>query len=203
MKMKKVINTSLFLFIVIANILLLVNVIGSRNKLVEVSTINESLQKQNSFAKENFAFLIQNRNAKINRDVFVMNQHGEQKTIDNLINNRVKLFLRIPEFSCTTCYEKTFQNFSELDSLYKGDSIIVLTSYSNVNSLYNFKRVNQVFSPTFNLKSSKLLPDSNLEEFQKPFFIELSAEGNVVSLQLVDKNNFQMVYDYFDALQNH
>lgn len=195
------INKLLWSLIAVFSILNLyyVNItIKNRTIIKELRDSNYQLVQQLKFVKENRYLKMQNRNVEVSPNTIVLKENGEEISFKVLLEERTKLFLYIPPFSCTSCYEKIIQNMSKLDSLYCGDSIIIIATYDNINSLNNFKRVNQIEQLVYNLKG-EILPQYN-DEVQKPCFIEMSGDGKIKSLQIIDMNYFELVYEYLDAL---
>lgn len=187
----------LFIFIVIDGFFLIKNV-EYKVAIKDLNYLIEQLQRKNDFLEMNQSHLTKNCGCSLDLETLIFEQTGNEISLRRLIADKTKLILYIPKFSCTSCYEKVISNMSSIDSLYKGDSVIVLSTYDNVNSLNNFRRVNQIKRAVYNIKNN-LLPyyEDNLT---KPCFIEVMGDGKIKSIQIIDVKYFDLVEKYLTEI---
>jgi hypothetical protein len=136
------------------------------------------------------------RHKAINKNTTLNDENGNEIRMIDLLKAKKNLIFYIPKFSCSSCYEKIFQDIPKMDSMYNMENMLIISSLNDANSLNNFKRVNHILSPIYNSFENHIISNMSMDKIEKPCFIELSNDGDILSTQIVDSENFEFMFEY-------
>jgi hypothetical protein len=189
----------ILLLLLILNVFFFVILKQNRLFLHELQNLNQELLSKVNFLILDRQLYYELRDKTIDINISLIDQNGNELKLISLLERKSNLILYIPKLSCNSCYEKFFQDYSKLDSLYHRE-ILIISSLNDANRLNNFKRVNYILSPIYNSFDKNLFPNTNTYDLDKPYFIEVSNDGEIISTQILSSDNFNFIYDYFKAL---
>ena len=78
--------------------------------------------------------------------------------------------------------------------------MLIISSLNDASRLNSFKRVNQIFIQIYHSNNKNILPVIDEDNLEKPLFVEVSNKGEIISTQIIDSENYEIIYDYLDAI---
>ncbi|HLO92366.1 MAG TPA: hypothetical protein VK172_14470 [Lentimicrobium sp.] len=160
--MKKASHTIILL--VILNIVLLIILIYGRFFWIdsnEPESIKSDLNDMTMYNLQNKNYLwyqATSDNTKLNKGLIVRNENGDTISIKNLFS-KPSLVLRYSELNCQSCVDIILKSLLS-DTSFNENNTLILGYYREPDYLYQFKRINSVHMPIFNIWALELPPDT-------------------------------------------
>lgn len=136
-------------------------------------------------------------NLKISKD-FSFYKSKKAQSIDEIIN-KGKLFLCLPDKSCTTCYKELFSIFSKYVKNIGRENIVILTSMKH---FHDFMITNSEFDlhiSNIYAYKERLFEGNVLNENPYFFFIDKSYE--ISKVFVIDKNSRELFSKYLTFIE--
>lgn len=134
-----------------------------------VTALNNSIQYQKSIMQ----YQLFTEQRQIPRHSVVFTERNDSITLANLINRPV-LVLRYNDLGCQTCVDALISALLKADMLNVSNTLL-LTYYRDPSYLRQFKRINRLSMPIYNIKHTKLPPDT----LNVPYFFVLHEDLTV------------------------
>ncbi len=110
--------------------------------------------------------------------IMLTDEYENKISLDSVVGNRPKLFLRIPPNCCSPCLNHEIQLLNEVTNKSIIDNTIILTSYENLRDLMVFKRNFSGFNfKCYNIGSEELGLDDQFLDV--PYYFALKSSRSL------------------------
>jgi hypothetical protein len=151
-----------------------------------VSALNNTIQYQKSI----MLYQLFTEQRQIPPHSFVCSERNDSIRLANLINRPV-LVLRYNELGCQTCVDALISALLKVDML-KDSNTLLLTYYRDPSYLRQFKRINRLSMPIYNIKHTSLTPDT----LNLPYFFVLHKDLTVSNVYIPEEGDTNSVNLY-------
>lgn len=126
----------------------------------------------------------------------VFSERNDSITFANLIKRPV-LVLRYNELGCQTCVDKLLAELLKSET-FNDSNTLLLTYYPEPAYLRQFKRVNRLSMPIYNMKNTNLPPD----KLNQPYFFVLHKDLTVSNVYIPEDGDNDGVSIYLNFIAN-
>lgn len=155
-----------------------------------VSALNNSIQYQKSIMQ--YQLFTEQRQIATHSVVFT--ERNDSMMLANLINRPV-LVLRYNELGCQTCVDALISALLKAEMLNDSNTLL-LTYYRDPSYLRQFKRINRLSMPIYNMKHTKLPPDT----LNLPYFFVLHKDLTVSNVFIPEESDTTSVNIYLNFI---
>ncbi len=151
-----------------------------------VTTLHQAIQKNKNIMN----YQIYTEQSQIPKHSVVATEKNDSLFLAQIVKPPVLVF-RHNEMSCQSCVDALIGAFSKAEML-NDYNIMLLTYYSNPIFLQQFKRINHLSLPIYNIKNTYLLPDS----LNLPYFFILHEDLTVSNVFIPEEGDTNGVNNY-------
>lgn len=187
-------NRVILLSMILLNVLLIIILIYSRffwnNSEVRLRSINSNLNMEMIYQnqKKNLTYQVISDDAKLKGELRIQNENDSFSNLNSIVS-KPTLILRYSELNCQSCVDIIISSLLS-DSSFNVNNTLLLGYYREPTYLYQFKRVNRINFPIYNIKEIGLPPDT----LNMPYFFILDQnltthnvfipeEGDTISIK--------------------
>ncbi len=166
------------------------------NKKMEENKENSEIIINELFQKDSLDILLDNMPLK--EELKLKDSDNSTITLEKIAKES-KIILRLPEFSCTSCFEESLIAFKKFIDRIGDNNVIIISKYENPRDLYMFKRINKFTCSVYNIKEDTgLIAENN--SFPFIFFIDESMKTK--DLHVIRKGDSKLTEFYLENMFN-
>ncbi|OQP61072.1 hypothetical protein A3860_04970 [Niastella vici] len=169
----KIVAIVLIIILSIVNVLLLGHIHAYKK---EVSLDEKYLRDDKNILENRVIFQVKSSNDRVATTAMLKDENRNTHALSDIINNKDKFVLRFTENNCHSCVESMFRQLSEPAIGLKKEDVIILVSYSNMNSLKHLLEKYRFDGHIYNI-DEKEMADNFAEKLNVPYFFVIKADG--------------------------
>ncbi len=170
----------------------------AKNLKYEVYNLNEKIVQLDIF---NYLLLdgitknLEYNFVKLDKNLELQNK-GDSLLLSELNIIRPKLVLRYSELNCNVCVDSQFETLNRVTKQIGEENILIFGSYSKLDDLNRFKRINNIHLEIYNLKNIGLsIDDENI-----PYYFVLDSSLVVKDLFIPKDEYPDLTKSFFELI---
>ncbi len=127
----------------------------------------------------------------------LVNEHKDSIKIESLIS-KPTLVMRYSELNCHSCVDAMLTELKN-NPFFNEKNSLLLAWYNEPAYLYQFKRMNRIEMPVYNIKNTGLLADT----LNMPYFFIIDKDLRVSKVLIPEEGDTTMVPAYLKITEHH
>jgi hypothetical protein len=169
----KFVAIALIVILSIVNAILLAHI----HEYKKDASLNEKyLRDDNNILENKVIYQVKSGNDRVATTAMLKDENGKSHALSDIIKDNDKLVLRFTENDCQSCVESMFRQLSEHAAGLKKEDVIILVTYSNMNSLKHLFEKYGIAEHIYNI-DEKEMAANYAETLNAPYFFVIKPDG--------------------------
>lgn len=169
----KLVAIALIVMLSIVNVLLLGH-IHSYKKDVEID--KKYLRDDKNILENRIIYQVKSSNDRVPTTALLKDENRNSHALSDIIKDKDKLVLRFTENNCHSCVESMFRQLNEPAVGLKKEDVIILVTYSNMNSLKHLLEKYGFAEHIYNIEEKEMAANY-AEKLNVPYFFVIKPDG--------------------------